>query len=143
MYSAQTSNVDFGPLASLRSAADVNNALAQYPGASGAIAATHSGKVLHWPAALQKRFPPYPRTQEFWLMPKVGDGRDDLLPVLVWWVLQGLSLLARYEPAAWRSALDLDRSPIADGFIYLLDAALEIVPDLLYEAATVNRPSTP
>lgn len=83
-----------------------------------------------------KRFPRYPRTEPLWLLPEVGDGRDRLPPVLLWWVLlHGLSLLARYEPAAWRSALDLDKSPIADPLIDLLDSALQIVPDLLYEAA--------
>jgi hypothetical protein len=56
----------------------------------------------------------------------------------MWWVLlHGLSLLARYEPAAWRSALDLDNSSIADPLIDLLDSALQIVPDLLYEAVTM------
>ena len=87
---------------------------------------------------MAKRTPRYPRTEAFWLLPEVGDERDRLPPVLLWWVLlHGLSLLARYEPAAWRSALDLDKSPIADPLIDLLDNALQIVPDLLFEAATV------
>ena len=65
-------------------------------------------------------------------------------PVLLWWVLlHGLSLLARYEPAAWRLALDLDISPIADPLIGLLDKALQIVPDLLYEAATLSHATMP
>jgi hypothetical protein len=89
---------------------------------------------------IARRFPRYPRTDAFWLLPAVGHGRDRLPPVLVWWVfLHGLSLLARYEPAAWRSALDLDRSPIADPLVDLLDGALQIVPDLLYEAATARE----
>jgi len=91
-----------------------------------------------------KRFPRYPRTEAFWLLPEVGDGRDRLPPVLLWWVLlHGLSLLARYEPAAWRLALDLDISPIADPLIGLLDKALQIVPDLLYEAATLSNATMP
>jgi hypothetical protein len=95
-------------------------------------------KQLH-----REALPRYPRTEAFWLLPEVGDGRDRLPPVLLWWVLlHGLSLLARYEPAAWRSALDLDRSPIADPLIDLLDAALQIVPDLLYEAATTGEVHT-
>jgi hypothetical protein len=163
MYSALSSNVDFGLSASLRSATDVNEALARYPGSVGAVAATHNGELLPWPAPsgqcfhvlwqpgpgpaatdgpelvtsyVAKRFPRYPRTEAFWLLPEVGNGRDRLPPVLLWWVLlHGLSLLARYEPAAWRLALDLDRSTIADPLIDLLDSALQIVPDLLYEAA--------
>jgi hypothetical protein len=51
----------------------------------------------------------------------------------------GLSLLARYEPAAWRAALDLDASPIADPLTELLDQTLIIAPDLLFEAATRDR----
>jgi hypothetical protein len=165
MYSGLLSNVDFGASASLRSAADVNGMLARYPGAIGAKATTYQGEIMPSPAPsgqcfqvawglepgpadqddpeliasyVAKRFPRYPRTEALWLLPEVGDGPDRLPPVLLWWVLlHGLSLLARYEPAAWRSALDLDKSPIADPLIDLLDSALQIVPDLLYEAATV------
>ena len=60
--------------------------------------------------------------------------------MLIWWALLfGLSLLARYEPVAWQTALDLDQSRIADPLTKLLDDALEIVPDLLYAAATNPR----
>jgi len=52
-----------------------------------------------------------------------------------WWILIfGLSVLARHEPAAWRSALDLDRSPRADPLIQLFDEALEVIPKLLSNA---------
>jgi hypothetical protein len=37
---------------------------------------------------------------------------------------------------AWQAALDLDHSLIADPLTKLLDDALEIVPDLLFAAAT-------
>jgi hypothetical protein len=88
-------------------------------------------------AYVSERLPLYLRTEEFWLVPPVGDGSDQLRPVLLWWaLLHGLSLLARYEPAAWRAALDLDYSPIADPLANLLDQALEIVPDLLSDVAT-------
>jgi hypothetical protein len=64
-------------------------------------------------AHVVSRVPVYRRTGEHWLVPVVGDGQDFLPPVLLWWVmLFGLSLLARYEPAAWRAALDLDRRPM-------------------------------
>jgi hypothetical protein len=52
--------------------------------------------------------------------------------------LFGLSLLARYHPANWRAALDFDRSACADRPAELLDEALVIVPDLLFEAATAG-----
>src|SRR5262249_12327659 len=62
-----------------------------------------------------------------WLIPRVGDEADQLPPLLLWWiVLFSLSLLARYEPAAWRAALDLDRSPRADPLTPPLDEALAI-----------------
>ena len=100
---------------------------------------------LHWAemrkAYVSERLPWYLRTEEYWLVPPVGDGSDQLRPVLLWWaLLHGLSLLARYEPAAWRAALDLDYSPIADPLANLLDQALEIVPDLLSDVATRLSP---
>jgi hypothetical protein len=97
------------------------------------------GQLLPEEAAAHvvSRVPVYQRTGEHWLIPVVGDGGDDLPPVLLWWVLLfGMSLLARYEPAAWRAALDLDRSPLADPLAELLDQALVIVPDLLFGALT-------
>jgi hypothetical protein len=91
-------------------------------------------------AYVMNRVPRYRRDGGNWLIPKVGDGKGLLPPILLWWVLLfGLSLLARYEPAAWRAALDLDASAIADPLTELLDQALVIVPDLLFEAATRNR----
>ncbi len=62
--------------------------------------------------------------------------------MLLWWVLLfGLSLLARYDPAVWRAALDLDQSPVAGPVMGLIDDALVILPDLLFEAATRIAPS--
>jgi hypothetical protein len=86
------------------------------------------------------RAPGYRIGEERWLIPVVGDGSDRLPPVLLWWILLfGLSLLARYEPAAWRAALDLDRSAVADPLRQLLDDALVTVPALLFDAATQDR----
>lgn len=79
----------------------------------------------------------YKYSREHWLIPYVGDAADELPPLLIWWVLLfALSLLARYEPAAWRTALDPDQSRLAVPLEYLLDEALEITPRLLYEAIT-------
>jgi hypothetical protein len=83
------------------------------------------------------RVPFYERTGEYWLIPPVGEASDQLSPLLLWWVLLfGLSLLTRYEPAAWRAALDFDHSLLADPLAELLDQALDVVPDLLFLAAT-------
>lgn len=46
MVGALSSHIDFGFSASLRSAADVNEALSKYPGSDRAVAATHSGEVI-------------------------------------------------------------------------------------------------
>lgn len=83
------------------------------------------------------RTPTSQNADERWLVPVVGGRSDSLPPLLLWWILLfGLSLLARYEPAAWRAALDLDESPVALPLSDLLDNALVIVPELLYTAAT-------
>lgn len=93
---------------------------------------------------VHSRAPGHRSGEERWLIPVVGDGSDRLPPVLLWWILLfGLSLLARYEPAAWRAALDLDKSPVADPLKQLLDDALVIVPALLFDAATQDRGATP
>jgi YaaC-like Protein len=150
----------------------VNSLLARYPDAQGARGATFNqqlqgnvtswglGVAVSWPADqpasgsldpplpltsyVAFRLPLYQRTTERWLVPEVGDGSDRLSPVLLWWILlHGLSLLTRYEPAAWRAALDLDSSPIADPLTELLDQALEIVPDLLHDTVTSDLAGGP
>jgi len=83
------------------------------------------------------RVPQYRYEREHWLLPVVGDSRDELSALLLWWALLfALSLLARYEPVAWRTALDPDQSELAFGLERLLDDALDITPDLLHEAIT-------
>jgi len=86
---------------------------------------------------VRNRVPEYRYSREHWLVPFVGDANDELPPLLLWWVLLfGLSLLARYEPAAWRGALDPDSSALAVELEELLDEALDVTPALLYEALT-------
>jgi hypothetical protein len=43
-------------------------------------------------------------------------------------------MLSRYEPAAWTRALDINSSRHATAIEFVLDAALEAVPDLIDEA---------
>ena len=86
---------------------------------------------------VQNRIPAYVYQREHWLVPRVGEGRDELPPFLLWWVLIfGLSLLARYEPEAWRAALDPDTSELAVPLEELLDDALSVTPALLSQAVT-------
>ena len=133
-------------------AESIRQMFARYPDAAGArIEVGHVkhpnnpadgwGIAVTWPEPSPELVPPYPHARhrddsEHWLVPAVGDGSDRLPPLLLWWVLLfGLSLLARYQPAEWRGALDLDHSLCADRLMELLDEALMIVPDLLFEAA--------
>lgn len=78
---------------------------------------------------------------EYWLIPKVEALADDELPVLLlWWVLLfGLSILARYEPATWRAALDPVSSPLAVPLEALLDEALVAAPHWIWFALERGR----
>jgi hypothetical protein len=56
-------------------------------------------------------------------------------PLLAWWAaLYALSMLARYEPAAWATAVNVDTSKQAVPIEHLLDEALDAVPALALEA---------
>lgn len=71
----------------------------------------------------------------WWLRPAVGESSAVPSRLVCWWgLLLGLSSLARYEPAAWRRALDIDASPIAVSLEEGLDLALERIPELLFDA---------
>jgi hypothetical protein len=52
----------------------------------------------------------------------------------LWALLFGLSALARYHPGLWVSALNPDQSTAAVDLEQMLDAALDLVPDLLVPA---------
>jgi len=65
-----------------------------------------------------------------WLRPAVGGVA--LSPLLTWWTLLfALSMLARYEPGGWRSALDVDASSLGAPLRRLLDVGLVRVPELV------------
>lgn len=62
-------------------------------------------------------------------------------PLMLWWaLLLGLSSLARYEPAAWTGAIDLDASPLAVSLERVLDLAAGRVPFRVHQALTAARP---
>jgi hypothetical protein len=103
-----------------------------------------SGLKCHWPA-LEQNVAGHDATieaytsrglmdrQSRWLRPSVGD--QPASPLMTWWALLfGLSMLARYEPAGWREALDYDLSELAAPLGELLDVALQIVPELVLDA---------
>jgi hypothetical protein len=70
---------------------------------------------------------PHPHLLGF-ALPEIANGACPF-PLLLWWaLLLGLSSIARYEPAAWTAAIDLDGSDLAVSFERVLDVAGERVP---------------
>jgi hypothetical protein len=66
------------------------------------------------------------------LLPRVGESASSLRPLMAWWVvLYALSMLARYAPSTWTETLSLADSRIASRIEFLLDSALDAVPELL------------
>jgi hypothetical protein len=61
--------------------------------------------------------------------PAVGNPPQILGPVSTWWPLMlGLASLARYYPATWSAALNVDQSALAVGLERLLDSFEEVLP---------------
>ena len=68
----------------------------------------------------------------YWLLPRVNEAGDVLEPLMLWWcLLHALSQLARYHPAEWTAALDVDNSRWAVSIEQSLGMALSIVPRLV------------
>lgn len=58
-------------------------------------------------------------------------------PLMAWTaVLYSLSMLTRYAPADWAAMINIDRSPAATAIEYVLDRAVDAIPDLVDEAIT-------
>jgi hypothetical protein len=76
-----------------------------------------------------------------WLVPGIGQPPRVLDPVSYWWLLLlALSSLARYQPAAWVAALDIDKSAIAVGLERVLETAEASLPHYIYEALGEELP---
>jgi hypothetical protein len=70
-----------------------------------------------------------------WLIPSIDDDEHIPHPLQAWWlVLFSLSTFARYQPAEWREALDVDRSQVAVSLEHALDVALTALPELIFQA---------
>lgn len=96
------------------------------------------GDLVGSPAALRARLTLYRARRVAY--PGL-DGRPGVThPLLAWHaVLFGLSMLTRYSPARWTRMIDVDHSRQATLIEYVLDLALDAVPDLIDEAiATVT-----
>jgi hypothetical protein len=80
------------------------------------------------------RFPTRPPSFIGYAIPAIAGGPSPL-PMLLWWaLLLGLSSLARYEPVAWTTAIDLDASPLAVHLQAVLDIAAEWAPARILES---------
>ena len=70
-----------------------------------------------------------------WVAPALSGNDRPLHPLVSWWaVLFAASMLARYEPGSWLSALRIDQNDDAVALETLLDEAMVAVPWLLLEA---------
>jgi hypothetical protein len=85
--------------------------------------------TLYTVVEVDRRFPALPNPSHVgYALPAIADGPSPL-PLMLWWaLLLGLSSLARYEPATWTAAVDLDTSPLAVDLHAVLDIAAERVP---------------
>jgi hypothetical protein len=93
-----------------------------------------------WPAAglgFEGAAPAYRREDYHWLRPGLTVTRETPTPLITWWlVLFTLSMIARYHPVAWVTALDPDQSPMATLLERVMEEGLSAVPQLAYEAVT-------
>ncbi|GAA1854268.1 YaaC family protein [Actinomadura bangladeshensis] len=68
-------------------------------------------------------------------LPTVSDNDAAMHPILSWWaVLFALSMLARYEPATWAAAINVDGSRDAVPIENLLDEVTSTIPSLAFDA---------
>jgi hypothetical protein len=73
----------------------------------------------------------------FYFRPGLGESNAVPSALITWWgVLLALSSLARYEPVAWRLALDVDSSPFAWALEQCLRLAERRIPELVLQAVT-------
>jgi hypothetical protein len=142
-------------------AAEVDDELAHYPGAAGAVTRTdpHLGGigtpkeiVTEWTPdgrncprvswtdrperhpRLDQVAPEYRGTGLRLLMPSLPTG-DGLSPLMLWWILLlGLSSVARYDPEVWVAALDVNTSQQAVPIESALDAAVDALPELILQS---------
>jgi hypothetical protein len=82
---------------------------------------------------------------EYYFFPRVAELGASLHPLMAWWaVLYVLSMVARYQPAAWSTQLDINASRYAYPVETVLGDALMTLPSLIAEAVEqVSQPSAP
>lgn len=85
-------------------------------------------------ARMREVAPQYRHSDRQWCRPAVALG-SLLSPIMTWWaLLYALSMMARYEPAAWVRLLSVDEDKLAVPLEGVLDDALEVVPHLVLDA---------
>jgi hypothetical protein len=95
---------------------------------------TESEQPIPQMTILEGRAPEYRFYDQRWLIPALSEGQV-LTPLMLWWALLfGLSMLARYHPDAWVTALEVNRSQLAVPLEDALDIAQSAVPHLVLEA---------
>lgn len=68
------------------------------------------------------------------ILPRTGASAEPLRPLMSWWLmLYALSMLARYSPGNWTRTLSISESPIASRIEFILDTAIDAVPELLWD----------
>lgn len=78
--------------------------------------------------------PDYRRLGTHLLLPRAGI-QDALSPLMLWWALLfGLSSIARYDPETWVAALAVNDSELAVPIEAALEAALDVLPELILDA---------
>jgi hypothetical protein len=94
----------------------------RHPGGDDALL----GEVISW-----ERFGTgFSAGGERWVLPALACG--SVHPIVAWYgVLYAFSMLARYQPVAWRSHLDIDSSRYAAALQRTLDLAVSEVPVLV------------
>ncbi|MCZ4611824.1 YaaC family protein [Streptomyces sp. Lzd4kr] len=72
-----------------------------------------------------------------YFLPVLGSMQRELHPLMAWWaVLYTLSMLARYQPAAWGALISVDTSQHAVPIERLLERAINHLPVLIADAIT-------
>jgi hypothetical protein len=141
-------------------AAELESYLSHYPTLSDRIAFTSAGQPiglqphgdgtcsvnLRWPQEVQHRFAsPDAFGQSVGVMiratwrvyPSLDRSERPVHPLVVWWaILFRLSMLARYEPAAWDAITNVNTSRDAVPIEHLLGCAMSSVPELLVHVLT-------
>ena len=90
---------------------------------------------LYSAVEIDERYPRWPHPHLVGhVQPSIGGGSAPS-PLMLWWaLLLALSSLARYHPAAWVEAIDLDQSVLAAPLREVLDVAEDRVPARVLDA---------